>query len=160
MPGLTLDVINISAIPAIMDFISKHYKMDKNTVIIAPDKTAHTSAKELADSAKLKSGYLNKKRLSATDVVVNGCSIPLKGKSVIIFDDIASTGGTLVTAVNEAKKRGAKETTCIVVHPVLATTCFERVAPVTDHFYGTNTINSQISKINIIPALAKAIQNA
>ena len=96
-----------------------------NLTVVAPDSGAISRNKFLASTLSRPLAMLYKERdysIVSTDAKHSNIrSINLlgsvDGKDVIIADDMVSTGGTLLSAMRELKKLGAKRIICIVSLP-------------------------------------------
>ena len=91
----------------------------KNLVVISPDKGAVAMAKTAAACLGVESDYLQKTRLSATEVSMAPKEIEVRGRDVVIFDDMIATGGTMATAIEMLRGQGAARVYLAAVHPVL-----------------------------------------
>lgn len=153
-----IPVDNISAMPAIAEYI-KGYHSDKKPLILAPDKGAENFAKEIATILNTDYDHLEKVRLSPEHVETKTKNISVDGRNVIIIDDIISTGGTIVNAINILKKQGAKSVDVICVHPVLVNDAVIKIyAAGADHILATNTLKSDVSKITVAKTIANQIK--
>ena len=107
------------------------------------------------------------------DITVNNKSETLemvgdvKGKNVLIVDDILDTGGTLVNAANFLKKRGAKTIRAAITHGLFSGPAIERVDQseikeviITDSVaIASHAIRSRkITVVSVAPLLAEAIR--
>jgi len=90
----------------------------------------------------------------------------LEGKVAVIFDDMISTAGSVVTAANVAKHNGAREIYVCATHGVLCGSAIQnlRDAPIREVIV-TDSIpippNKQLPKIRVLsvaPLLADAIK--
>lgn len=131
----------------------------KNPVVIGPDFTSDYSAKEVqailgGDSASI---HKSRDRDTGETKIEKHDLANLDGRDVVIVDDMANTGGTLAKAIKLCKENGATNVISCVVHPVLAKNCLERVSA-EGEFLGTNTVDSPISKIDVVPAFAEFIR--
>ena len=101
---------------------------------------------------------IDKRRLRHDESEVMNVIGDVKDKNVVIFDDIISTGGTLVNAAKALKARGALDIMACVTHAVLAGSIFNRLnESVLGHLAVTDTIfqdpalvASKTSKIQIL----------
>lgn len=80
---------NLSAMPAIAEHIADTF--DEKPIILAPDKGAENFAKEIATIIDTDYDYLEKVRLSPEKVETKPKNISVKGRKVVIIDDIIST---------------------------------------------------------------------
>ncbi len=73
----------------------------------------------LANELGVPAAFVYKQRKSGVDTEVSGINADVKGKHVVIYDDMIRTGGSLVKAGESYKKAGAKQLTAIATHGVL-----------------------------------------
>lgn len=99
-----------------------------NLVVVAPDvgsiKTARAFAKRLHASLAV----VDKRRNSPESVEVMNVIGEVKGKNVIIVDDLIATGGTLCEAANALKENGARNIYASVTHGVLSGKATQNIA--------------------------------
>ena len=99
-----------------------------NLVVVAPDvgsiKTARAFAKRLHASLAV----VDKRRNSPESVEVMHVIGEVKGKDVVIVDDLVASGGTLCEAANALKKNGARNIYASITHGVLSGNAIENVA--------------------------------
>lgn len=83
--------------------------------VVAPDRGAIHRAKEFAKTAGINTpvAYLEKVR---SDGIHHQKLVGKPGSRVVVVDDILGTGSTLISAVQELKKAGAKEIVIAVSH--------------------------------------------
>jgi len=141
---------------ASINFFDYIENMDlKNVVVVSPDvgsvKIARAYAKRLDTSLVI----LDKRRSKPNSAEIVNVIGNVKGKNVIIVDDLVDTGGTLLMAVKTLKKKGAIDINVFATHPVLsgnAVKDFENSE--IKLFSVTNTIplddKKKINKINIV----------
>lgn len=82
-----------------------------------------------AYAKRLSSGLaiVDKRRISDTKAEVMHIMGDVKGKNVILVDDIVATAGSLVEAAIALKKNGAKDIYAAITHPVLCGPAIERL---------------------------------
>jgi ribose-phosphate pyrophosphokinase len=149
---------NITGVRELAKYIKRNYSVE-NTVVIGPDEEAEQWAKIMAeDLGGLEYGVLKKTRLTAEKVAVVAEGLNVQGKNVIIVDDIISTGGTIVEAVNTLKNLGAREIYVTTVHPLLIGNAHAKLLRLNlRDLVGTNSVLSPISKVSIAPAIGEKI---
>ncbi|BAD86424.1 phosphoribosylpyrophosphate synthetase [Thermococcus kodakarensis KOD1] len=124
-------------------------------LVLAPDKGALERARAVAEVLGLEYSHFEKRRISPTEVEMHPVDVDVKGKNVLIVDDIISTGGTMVRAAELLRKLGAKKIYVSATHGVFAEGAIERVSRAVDELAVTNTIPTPVSRISIVPELLK-----
>jgi len=153
-----IPVYNLSAMPAIADYIS-NMGFDDKPVILAPDKGAQNFAKEIAEILDTDYDYLEKVRLSPEVVETKTKNISVDNRAVVIIDDIISTGGTIVNAIEILKNQGATSVNVFCVHPVLVNDAVLKInAAGADTLKATNTLNNEVAVISVAKTLADKIR--
>lgn len=97
-------------------------------VVLSPDEGSIKKALDFQKNVGGKLAIADKRRSSSTEVK-HGPMIgaPVDGKTVVIYDDMISTAGTTVGAVNTAKAAGAKKVYVCATHGVLSGPAVERL---------------------------------
>ncbi|MBI3034976.1 ribose-phosphate diphosphokinase [Candidatus Woesearchaeota archaeon] len=137
----------------IADYIKKHVK---NPVIIGPDEESYKWAKNVAEIIGADSTILRKKRFSSYHVEVKlNKKINLKGRNVVIVDDIVSTGHTILETAKILRKLGAKNIYCICVHGVFADGALNKLGKAGIKAVSTNTIPNKAARIDVSGVIGK-----
>ncbi|MEM3050699.1 MAG: ribose-phosphate diphosphokinase [Candidatus Bathyarchaeia archaeon] len=149
---------NLSAIPLLAEcFVQKGYR---KAFALAPDKGAMYIAQQAQQILGGEAGHLEKQRdryTGQTKHVVKGLDV--KGKVVIIFDDIISTGGTIVGAAEILKEQGAAKIFAACVHPLLIGDAEKRILDAgVEEIVGTDSVPSRNSKVSLAPLIANALK--
>jgi len=154
-----IPVDNLSAMPTIAEYILNNFN-DTKPVILAPDKGAENFAKEIAEILETDYDYLEKVRLSPEKVETKTKSISVKNRNVVIIDDIISTGGTIVNAIEILKDQGAITVDVFCVHPVLVNDAILKInAAGANSVQGTNTLKSEVANVSVATLIADYIKN-
>lgn len=150
---------NLTGVRELGRYVKKYYSLE-NTIVIGPDEEAEQWAKIMAEElGGLEYSVLEKKRISAEEVVIEARDINVAGKNIVIVDDIISTGGTIVEAVKALRKLGAKDIIVTCVHPLLVGKAYNRLTRLDlKDLVGTDTVLSPISKVSIAPVIANALK--
>ncbi len=144
-------LINLDA----MEVIGRHYE-GMDIIMISPDLGSLERVKRAASFAGCDFDYLEKKRLDAERVVISPKNIDVSDKSVVIVDDIISTGGTVVEAAKQLKCKSV-EAAC--VHAVLASNALNKLYNAgISNVIATDTIERQISFLTVSDLIAKALE--
>ena len=127
-------------------------------LILAPDSGAEDFASAVAKIMDFDCDYLQKTRHSGTEVTMQPKELDAKGRSVVIVDDIISTGGTLATATGMLKSQGALSVHAACVHGVFASGGFARLsAGGVESLVSSDTIESASSRISAAECIKRAI---
>ncbi len=155
----SIPVDNLTAMPAIAEYIKENYE-DKKPVVLAPDKGAEGFAKQVAQILETDYDYLEKVRLSPEKVETKTKNISVENRSVVIIDDIISTGGTIVNAIDILKKQDATSVSVICVHPVLVQDAVLKIYVAGAlRIDATNTLKSEVSNISVAKTIADHIKS-
>ncbi|RTG94737.1 ribose-phosphate diphosphokinase [Thermus scotoductus] len=100
----------------------------ENAVVVAPDAGDLKRASSLARRLRLPLAFIDKERVSDTEVRVRMLVGEVKGKTALIVDDEISTAGSLVEAVEALLQAGAKEVYAAATHGVYVGPALERIA--------------------------------
>ncbi|MFB3764238.1 MAG: ribose-phosphate diphosphokinase [Methanotrichaceae archaeon] len=133
----------------------------ENPVVISPDKGAVAMARTAATRMGAEYDYLQKTRLSGTEVSMAPKEIAVLGRDVVIFDDMIATGGTMATAISMLRSQGAKRVYLAAVHPVLTGSAILKLyRSGVKAVFATDTLDRSISTVSVAPLIADALKNA
>lgn len=139
--------------------IAEYFKDKGIDIVISPDIGAAGRAEDVAKHMGVDHDHLEKTRLSGTEVVIKPAKANVKGKNVLIVDDIIATGSTIVTATAQLKKAGAKTVTVACTHGVFTNNAIERLTCSSiDGVLSCNTLENQVSHISVAKLIAKEIK--
>jgi ribose-phosphate pyrophosphokinase len=130
-----------------------------NPFIVAPDDGAGYFAEQVALAGTWDFDHLDKTRVSGDTVTIASKSLDVKGRDVVIVDDIISTGGTIATAASMMYKDGAKSVGATCVHGVFTGGAYAHLksAGVRD-ITCSDTIERAFSTISAAGVISKAVQ--
>ncbi|WP_292460432.1 ribose-phosphate diphosphokinase [Methanothermococcus sp.] len=137
------------------------YAKDKlnNPVVLSPDKGAIELAKTASEVLDCEYDYLEKTRISPTEIKIAPKNLDVKDRDILIVDDIISTGGTMAKAIAMLKEQGAKKVIASCVHPVLIGDALNKLyIGGADEVIGTDTYPSEVSKISVDTVIADLIK--
>jgi len=93
------------------------------------------------------------------NVTIEKKPVPVKGKVAIVFDDIVSSGGTMMKTVAWVKEQGAKHIYAACVHPLLTEDVKQKILQSgADDIVGTDTVANRISRVSIAPLIVRALK--
>ena len=153
---------NITAVPNISQWIKNSVELN-DAIVLGPDEESEQWAKVAAKEIGTNYEIMFKTRYSATEVSIatkDGTPLELKGKDVVIIDDIISSGGTMVEAIKLIKEAGANIIVIGCTHPVLSGKALSNIYNAgAEIVVGTDTVASQVSYVSVAPVIADAIKN-
>ena len=152
----TIPAKKMTANGLIAEYVEKHFK---NEIIIGPDWESYQWAEAIAKQVNVHATVLKKTRFSSRKVEVKMIKpIPIKGKNVVIVDDIISTGHTIAEAAKQARKMGAKSVSAIGVHGLFVENGMEKLRKAgVKKIITTNCIEHKTNKIDVSSLLIKEL---
>ncbi|MDR1789476.1 MAG: ribose-phosphate pyrophosphokinase [Opitutaceae bacterium] len=121
-----IPVDHLSASPVFLDYLEKH--RGDGLVVVSPDAGGMKMATAYAGILKAELGMVWKKRTSATSVETAGIVGDVKGRNVLLVDDMTETAGTLINAAKMMRESGAKSVRAVVSHAQLNDIAYERLS--------------------------------
>ena len=148
-------VRTLSANSLLADFIAKHYHEE---LILGPDEESYQWASRIAERVKAHAIVLRKKRFGSrkVSIKIHG-DVDIKGKTVVIVDDIVSSGHTMLETIKEAKRLGARKIVCITVHGIFAEGALKKIQKLGATVHATNTMQNPVAHIDVSGLLADAL---
>ena len=122
-----IPVDHLSATPVFVDYFTKHRAELGELCLVSPDVGNVKVAEGMANLLGGELAIINKRRLSGSTVVTGNLIGNVAGKTVLMFDDMISTAGTVVEAAKLVVERGAKDVIAAATHPVLVGPAVERL---------------------------------
>jgi ribose-phosphate pyrophosphokinase len=121
-----IPVDNLFATPVLLDYIKKHYR-GENIVIVSPDTGGVERARAFGKRLGASLAIIDKRREGPNDAQVMNIIGHVKGKKVIILDDMIDTAGTVVQSAMALAEEGAIDVSVCCTHPVLSGPAIERI---------------------------------
>ncbi|WP_349256739.1 ribose-phosphate diphosphokinase [Methanocella sp.] len=149
--------VDLNAAPELGNYIDGMELRD--TTILAPDDGALNLVRSAAEPRNLHYDYLEKTRLSGEEVKIAPKNLDIKGRDVVLMDDIISTGGTIAEAIKLLKAQGVRDVYVACVHGVFVNNAYLKLhdAGVKD-ILTTDTLEKAISKVSVASVIADAIK--
>ena len=142
--------INIDSMELLANYIKSLGAED--IVVVSPDKGSIERSKAFAryfgESVPIE--YFEKKRDVITGEIKMSGELNLKGKDVVIADDIIATGGTMATAIKLSKQSGAKKVYAAATHALMLGQAKYRIMKAgADEIIGTDSIDNEMAKVSL-----------
>ena len=148
----------LTAIPLLAEYFVK--KGCKKAFALAPDKGAMYIAQQAQQILGGEAGSLEKHRDRHTgQTTQTGTHLNVKGETVIILDDIISTGGTIVGAAKILREQGAEKVFAACVHGLLIGDAEKRILDAgVEEIVATDSVPNKNSKVTLAPLLSEALK--
>ena len=121
-----IPVDNLFATPVLLDYIKQNYERD-NIVTVSPDTGGVERARAFGKRLGASLAIIDKRREGPNEAQVMNIIGHVKGKKIILLDDMIDTAGTVVQAAKALKEEGALDVSVCCTHPVLSGPAIERI---------------------------------
>lgn len=108
--------------PLVIEIINEMKNDNQDLILVSPDAGRGKWVKSLADKTELPHDIMSKDRYATDKVALGSASGKVKGKVVVIFDDMIRSGSTAIQAAEQIMEAGAKEVRMIASHAILPKT--------------------------------------
>ncbi|MFH1450516.1 MAG: ribose-phosphate diphosphokinase [archaeon] len=147
--------LNISAGKCLVEHIMEKNKL--NAVhIISPDLGASKLVEEAAKVKGAEFSSMKKVRKGDFEVEMEG-ALDVKGKNVIILDDIVSTGGTMLLALQKVQAAGASKVFLATTHGIFGWGSLEKLQKKSDGVVSTDSIVNEAECVSLSNEISKVI---
>jgi ribose-phosphate pyrophosphokinase len=158
-----IPVDHLYAAPVMYEYLRKKSLAD--LVVVSPDvgglKMAHAYSQVLESGLAI----VAKRRKNASEVESMAVIGEIRGKNILLVDDLTETAGTLTSAAALLKKKGAKQILACVSHAILNNVGIERLRKsVIDELITTDTVQRpaidgvKITTLSVAGLLGEAIK--
>jgi ribose-phosphate pyrophosphokinase len=158
-----IPVDHLYAAPVMYEYLRKKNLSD--LVVVSPDvgglKMAHAYSQVMESGLAI----VAKRRKNATEVESMAVIGEIRGKNILLVDDLTETAGTLTAAATLLKKKGAKQILACVSHAILNNVGIERLRKsVIDELITTDTVQRpaidgvKITTLSVAGLLGEAIK--
>lgn len=150
-------VENVSAMPLLAEFLAKEYEL-KDPVVLGPDEISSKWIDSFADILNGESGIIRKIRIDAENVVVSSISGDVRGRDVVIADDIIATGATVIQSAKKLKSMGAEKVYVAATHALFNRGVYAEILKSgVEEVISTDTVLSFVSRVSVADLLADSI---
>lgn len=159
LKNFNIPIQDLSAIPLLAEYF-KTNKLVQSPLSLSMGKKAVGVAQEADNVLHGGYDYVASKRDAVTgNVTLEDKPLHVKNHDVIIFDDIISSGGTMIKAVSWVKEQGAKRVYAACVHPLLTSVTKDHILKAgAEGVVGTDSVPNPVSEVSIAPLVAGALK--
>ncbi len=145
----------VHAAPLISRWIQEHVK---NPFLIGPDSESVQWVAEVAGTSPFI--VLNKVRFKDGHVEITWPPMgDIDGKMPVFVDDIISSGGTMIQAVEQLKSFTDTPPICVTIHPIFAKDSYQKLQESgVQNIVSCNSIPHPSNQIDLTPLFASAIK--
>ena len=134
----------------------RYLKGFKPGLVVAPDEGAREWCARAAKELKAPLHVMSKIRVDDRTVETDSGKVKVKGLTVVILDDIISTGGTIASAARLLKNAGAGQVLAACTHGLFIEDAANRLR-VCDDILSSDTLEGVYTRYSIAPAIAAAL---
>ncbi|OWQ87733.1 phosphoribosylpyrophosphate synthetase [Roseateles aquatilis] len=128
-------------------------------VLVGPDEESGQWVAEAARAGGLTHGVGRKVRFGDTQVQLAFPDIDVKGRAVVLLDDMASTGRTLIGSAREALERGATSVDVAVTHALFNGDALPSLrAAGVRHVWSSNAVPHESNAVCVAGLMATALR--
>ncbi len=159
-----IPVDHLYAINVFVQYFAR--KRIKEPVVVSPDVGGIKLARAYAKRFGVPMAVIDKRRISPEVAEVMNIMGDVKGRNVILVDDLVATASSLTEAAGALRKAGAQRIYAAVTHPILSGPAVERIArSAFEELVVTDTIplapekrHPKIKVLSVASVLAEAIR--
>ncbi|KPF45352.1 phosphoribosylpyrophosphate synthetase [beta proteobacterium AAP121] len=146
----------LSAAPLLGAHVARHVP---GALLVAPDEEAGQWVRAAAQAAGLAHAVCRKQRHGDREVEVVLPDVDVSGRAVVLLDDVASTGRTLIAAARGALGAGAISVDVAVTHALFVGAAAAEVqAAGVRHVWSSDCVPHASNAVSVAPLLAEAVQ--
>lgn len=156
---------HLKGAPIIVDYFKQ--KNLEDLVVVAPDLGSVTRTRDFAHKLGAPIAIVDKRRPEANVSEIMNIIGEVKGKNVVLIDDMIDTAGTIVNAAKALKELGAKDIYACCTHGVFSGPAIDRIkdSPIKELIV-LNTINiapemkalDNVTSLSVAPIFSEAIR--
>ncbi|HEY7322693.1 MAG TPA: ribose-phosphate diphosphokinase, partial [Candidatus Binatia bacterium] len=163
--AFAIPVEHVSAIPTLAEAVRS--SVHKDAVVVSPDLGAVKMAERYAKLLNLSVAIIHKTRLSGSDVSVQRIVGDLRGREILVVDDMITTGATIEKAIKALLEAGCSSRGIKVLasHGLFVSNTAERLKQlpiekiyVSDSVPGPGRFPVSLQVSSLAPILAETIQ--
>lgn len=148
--------VNLSAAHRLGEFIAT--QLDR-PLLVGPDEESQQWLQRAAAAAGTDSCVASKKRRGDREVSIALPEADFAGRDIVLIDDVASTGQTLIEAAQRLKARGAGRIDAALTHALFVDGACERLQQTgIRHVWSTDSIPHPSNRVSLAPLITEALR--
>jgi ribose-phosphate pyrophosphokinase len=152
-----IPAVNVSAMPLLADYYKKKIGSAK-ALVIGPDMESEQWARVVAERITADYTILKKERHGDREVCIS-VDLSLKGKKILLVDDMISTGKTLMGIISNLKAQGIERVDALVTHALLVEDALAilKKSGLSELIF-TDTVPGRKAHVSVAPLIAKVLK--
>jgi ribose-phosphate pyrophosphokinase len=148
--------IAVSAASLLGDWLAQQVQ---RPFLLGPDEESAQWVRVAAQALGLDHAWCHKQRLGDHEVVIALPEVDLAGRAVVLIDDMASTGRTLLGAAKKCLAQGAASVDVAVTHALFVGEAVnELTAAGVRHIWSTDCVAHASNAVSVVPLLADSLR--
>jgi ribose-phosphate pyrophosphokinase len=148
--------VSLSAAELLADWIAQQVE---RPLLLGPDAESAQWVERAAAARGLEHAVCIKQRFGDRDVEVAMPVVDVRGRAVVLLDDMASTGRTLVAAAQQCVALGAASVDVAVAHALFVGDALQALrAAGVRHVWSTDCVPHASNAVSVVPLLAQALR--
>ncbi len=150
-------VISIDPIDDLASFVKSS---GDRKIVVAPDRGRMDEARKLAEMLGTEYGWVEKQRDRHTGEVTSTIgSLPSGRETILLFDDLISTGGTIASAAALLKSHGIEKVEVATVHGLFALEGDKKIMQSgVSSIYASDTIEGKYTAYSAANSISRAVE--
>ena len=150
--------VALTAVTPMAEFLSVHFEAP---LLVGPDSESRQWVGSIAEVCGFDFTVGEKERFGDRNVRIRlSGDLPMTGRDVVIVDDIASTGRTIIAAAESILAESPKSLSVLVTHALFAGDAEARIRRLgIDNLWSTDSIVHPTNTITLTPVLADGVRN-
>ena len=150
--------VALTAAPLLGRYIAAQWSGAARPLLVGPDEEALQWVQAAGEVTGLEGIVCRKTRHGDRDVEVELPRVDITHREVVLIDDVASTGHTLVQAAQALRARGVAAIDVAVVHALFGGDALDRLAAAgIRRVWSTDAVPHSSNVVTVAPMLARAI---
>lgn len=150
------DAVVLSGAPLLADLIASHWP---DALLIGPDAESRQWVANAATARQLDFDVCDKQRLGDQHVQITlPANLQVRGRKVVLMDDVASSGRTLAQAARLLLARGAQRVDVAVTHALFAGDAWQHLLDAgVSQVWSTDCIAHASNAVSMVPDIARHV---
>jgi ribose-phosphate pyrophosphokinase len=154
----TVGITSVSSIPLLAEYAEGMNLHEP--VAVSPDAGGAERVRQFAGHLKSDILILKKSRNRSTgEVTIEDPEMSVKGRDVVLVDDMISSGGSIIAATHVLRRKGAARVYAMCAHALLLGDASKNIAGAgVDDIIATNSIPNEHAKVDLSRSIADVLR--